>query len=105
MDSRIVKCRYFTIHLWRAYGNGLWVVVGDGSVIAYSTDRTSWTGVPLADCGGITAGYSVVYGNGRWVIVGQGSKIATSTNGTIWSAITSTEQGGLTVGFGIGFTL
>ena len=71
--------------------------------IAYSTNGTSWTAIPIADRGGITIGRCVTYGNGLWVVSGDGSIIATSKNGTNWTAVPQTDRGSITSGYGIAF--
>jgi len=73
-----------------ALGAGLWVAVGDGGIIAKSSDGNIWT--PAASKGSITNyGYGVAYGKdgtgaGLWVAVGQGG-FSKSTDGNIWTAI------------------
>ncbi len=72
-----------------------WVAVGEGGLIAKSTDGNTWT--PAASKGGITTyGYGVAYGKdnlgaGLWVAVGQGGGlIAKSTDGNTWTPAAST---------------
>ena len=74
-------------------GVGLWVAVGQGGLIAKSTDGNIWT--PAAGSGtnkgGITDnGRGVAYGKdgtgaGLWVAVGDGGLIAKSTDGNVWT--------------------
>ena len=78
-----------------AYGNGLWVAVGQnsgggGNNIITSIDGQTWSTVSGTQfTGGI--GNGVAYENGLWVAVGSGTNtILTSTNGTSWSAVTGT---------------
>jgi hypothetical protein len=58
-----------------AYGNGLFVVVGDDGAILTSPDGLNWTvqtsgtGIDL---------YGVAYGNGTFVAVGDDGAILTS---------------------------
>ena len=92
-------------------GAGLWIAVGDGGLIAKSTDGNVWT--PAATStdgskGGITSSaYGVAYGKdgtgaGLWVAVGRGGLIAKSTDGNVWTpAATSADgsKGGIT-GYG-----
>ncbi len=80
-----------------AYGNGLYVAVGDHNTIITSPDATSWTsrvpasqGVPI---------YSITYGNGIFVAVSSGKdpnsiympaptlQIQTSTDGITWNTV------------------
>ncbi len=98
-----------------ALGAGLWVAVGNGGVIAKSTDGNIWT--PAATVsgvtgkGGLTIGRGVAYGKddlgaGLWVAVGQGGIIAKSTDGNVWTpAYTSVvgNVGGLTIGYGVAY--
>ena len=58
-----------------------WVAVGEGSIIANSTDGNEWNAVPVASRGVFSIGWRVAYGtdgagNGRWVAVGDGGGIA-----------------------------
>ena len=87
-------------------GNGLWVAVGQGGLIAKSTDGNVWT--PAATKGGIiTSGYGVAYGKddlgaGLWVAVGEGGIIAKSTDGNVWTP--AGNVGGITGdGFGVAY--
>ncbi len=76
-------------------GGNLWIAVGEGEIIAKSSDGNIWT--PAATISGVsgkggitTAGYGVAYGKdnygqGLWVAVGEGSLIAKSSDGNIWS--------------------
>ena len=91
-------------------GAGLWVAVGDGGVIAKSTDGNVWT--PAASTGGITIeGVGIAYGKDSlggnlWVAVGGGGLIAKSTDGNVWTpaAGSATNKGGITgYGYGVAF--
>jgi hypothetical protein len=74
-------------------GFGLWVAVGDGGLIAKSTDGNVWT--PAYKAGGLTnTGYGVAYGKdasgfGLWVAVGDSGiderLILKSTDGNVWT--------------------
>ena len=72
-----------------AFGNNLWVAVGDGAVntiASSSDDGVTWTGAGKTIF--TTQGNGVVYGNGTWVAVGQGTNsIAYSTDGTTWTGL------------------
>ena len=70
-----------------AYGNGLWVAVGDSGKLATSSNGTSWT--QQTSSFGSTVIRSVAYGNGLWVAAGSDGKLATSSNGTSWTQRTS----------------
>ena len=87
-------------------GAGLWVAVGQGGLIAKSTDGNVWT--PAATKGGITdIGSGVAYGKdalgaGLWVAVGYGGLIAKSTDGNVWTP--AGNVGGITTsGYGAAF--
>jgi hypothetical protein len=60
-------------------GIGRWIAVGSGSsIIAQSTNGSTWTAVPNASTH-VTAGYAIAYGtnqlgNGLWVLGGTGAK-------------------------------
>ena len=80
-----------------AYGNGLWVAVGNG-LIATSPDGREWTRV-VDDEGLVglrpsesTAYFlkSVAFGNRRWVAVGRNA-ILSSTDGENWIAVCGTD--------------
>ena len=87
-------------------GAGLWVAVGEGGVIAKSTNGNVWT--PAASNGDITTyGLGVAYGKdasgaGLWVAVGRGGLIAKSTDGNVWTPAAS--KGGITsIGYGAAY--
>ena len=96
-------------------GAGLWVAVGQGGVIAKSTDGNVWTPAATStygNVGGLTSGYGVAYGKDNlggnlWVAVGDGGVIAKSTDGNVWTpAATVTGvsgKGGLTSGYGVAY--
>lgn len=95
-----------------AYGkdnnnNGLWVVVGEGSIIVSSPDGNNWTAATWTAPIIVTsfnAVRDVAYGNGLWVATGYGSRsIAKSTDGKNWSEVTHFPTGiGLGVAYGNG---
>lgn len=63
-----------------AYGNGLYVVVGNGPhKIRTSSDGVTWS----APVRGANDLYDVIYGKGRFVAVGEA--ILTSSDGTNWT--------------------
>lgn len=85
-----------------AYGNGRWVVVGEGTFVATSTNGTSWNAVSSGSLGGLyNIVYKVAYGNGLWVATSSASLIAYSTNGTSWTDATS--YGNLTHARGVAY--
>ncbi|MDD3694053.1 MAG: hypothetical protein PHC89_01515 [Candidatus Pacebacteria bacterium] len=71
-----------------AYGNGVYVVVGDEASM-YSSDGKNWYPAMTSLAGVL---YSVVYGDGKFVAVGSSNNTSTSnpvaytsTDGVIWS--------------------
>lgn len=70
-----------------AYGNGIWVAVGNviNASCSTSTDGISWTTRTIN-----LGSKSVAYGNGIFVAVGTGTdKIKTSTDGITWVSVVS----------------
>ena len=98
-----------------AYGNGLFVAVGDiayatsrdpnptllgKAVLLYSTDGQNWT---RGDSGVYSRLNGVTYGNGTFVASGDIGTIITSTNGTNWSVANSNSRADLqSIAFGGG---
>ena len=86
-----------------AHGNGIFVAVGVGGKIGYSTDGEKWIPIAPGNVDNTTGAFaqhdinSIVYGGGRFVAVGDGGKMAHSTNGVNWVAI---PGGGATGVFG-----
>ena len=69
-----------------AYGNGTWVIVGNGPHVESSTDGVTWTDRTSA-AGLLATGYSVAYGNGTWVACDSGFYRYT-TDLTTWASCT-----------------
>ena len=70
------------------YGNGLFVIVGNGGEIQTSPDAVTWT--PRTAGGSYAGAFTgATYGNGLFVIVGSGGEIQTSPDGTTWTARTA----------------
>jgi hypothetical protein len=67
-----------------AFGNGIFVAVGDGGTIVTSTDGMSWT--PEVS-GSSELLFNVAFGDGTFVVVGgsQQGVIFTSTDGVNWT--------------------
>lgn len=81
-----------------AYGNNLWLTVGDkGALTAYTSSNNgiSWS---LPTNTGITSNklYSVAFGAGVFVAVGNTGTIQTTTNGSAWTTRTSGTTARLT---------
>ena len=71
-----------------AYGNGLFVMVGNGSTLITSPNGINWTSQTAASNSGWT---SVAYGNGVFVVVADssgGAGLMSSSNGTAWTSRT-----------------
>lgn len=76
-----------------AFGNGIFVGVGDGGTIVTSPDGMSWT--PQIS-GSTEFLYNVAFGDGTFVVVGgQQGGIFTSTNGVNWTKRNSGTSNGL----------
>jgi hypothetical protein len=66
-----------------AYGNGLFVAVGNQGTIVTSPSGVTWT---RRTSGTTLTLNSMVFANGLFVVVGEGGVIRTSANGTTWTA-------------------
>jgi hypothetical protein len=76
-----------------AFGNGMFVAVGDGGTIVTSADGTSWATPPS---GASELLLNVAYGHGTFVVVGaQQGGIYTSTDAAHWAARNSGTTNGL----------
>jgi hypothetical protein len=75
-----------------AYGNGLFVVVGNGGVLLTSPDGATWT---IRTSGTTESLFGVGFHSGRWVAVGNNSTLISSLDGTTWSAEPSPVSGAL----------
>jgi len=69
-----------------AYGNGLYVVVGDDGTVLTSTNLTNWTERVSQTSNRL---YGIVYGNGKFVAVGDGGTIIYSGDGVTWQTANS----------------
>jgi hypothetical protein len=69
-----------------AYGNGVYVVVGNEGIVLSSTNGVNWT---KRSSGTVVALNSVVYANSLFVVVGENGTVLTSVNGTLWGRRTS----------------
>jgi len=83
-----------------AFGNGMFVAVGDGGTILFSSDGATWT---RAGSGILTTLNTVQYLNNLFVAAGEGGEILVSNNGVTWSPeYTSSNLGITSVAFGGG---
>jgi hypothetical protein len=82
-----------------AFGNGVFVAVGDNSTVATSTDGASWN---VGSAGAYGNLLGVRFLNGEFVAVGSTDKILSSTDGTSWSAETLPSAGSWDVAYGNG---
>ncbi|MBR1734462.1 MAG: hypothetical protein IJ730_03295, partial [Alphaproteobacteria bacterium] len=64
-----------------AYGNSVWVMVGDSGTIVRSTDKSNWS---TASSGTSSTLYAVTYTNGWFVACGSSSKVLASSDGGTW---------------------
>ena len=85
-----------------AFGNDIFVAVGDYGEITYSSDDgENWNRVHS----GGDSFYAVAYGNGTFVAVGKDGRVCRSSNGTTWtdqSPISSeTDLNGIAFGNGV----
>ena len=69
-----------------AYGNGVWVAVGDSGQLRTSTDTVTWA-TRTSNFG--TTNINHVAYNNIWVAVGNTGQLQTSTNATTWNTQTS----------------
>ena len=70
-----------------AYGNGIYIIVGNGGSLLCSYDAITWNPV----YGGTSSTLnSICYGNGLFVAVGAGGTIIYSEDGSVWNKSTST---------------
>lgn len=84
-----------------AYGNGIYVAVGNSGTIQTSTDAVTWTSRTGANT---SSQLAVTFGNGIFVSTGNIGSIQTSTDGITWTNITranTLSQRGVTFGNGI----
>ena len=71
-----------------AWGNGVFVAVGENGKIAYSADGKSWTAASnTVFTGAINC---VAWGNGTFMAGGEGGRMATSPDGISWTAVANT---------------
>ena len=66
-----------------AFGNGVYVVVGNNGGVGVSADLINWT-TPTS--GKTVALTSIEFGNGMFVAMGDNSTVIKSTDGVVWSA-------------------
>lgn len=73
-----------------AYGNNVWVAVGEDGKIRSSTDTVTWTTrTSNITAVGLSVIRAVAFGNNLWVAAGDGGAIRTSTDAITWTTQTS----------------
>ncbi len=82
-----------------AYGNGVFVAVGEASFVARSTDGATWTASTAGPYGNL---WRVRFVNGQFVVVGSSDKILYSADGTSWTSSTLPAVNFWDVAFGNG---
>jgi len=83
-----------------AYGDGMWVAVGNSGTILTSPNGVTWTSRTSGVSGALNG---VAYGGGMWVAVGGIGRILTSTDGISWTLRPSgTEQSLRGIAYGDG---
>ena len=65
------------------YANGMFVIKGTGTQVAYSTDGENWALAGTADDSSDDR-FNVAYGDGSWIAVSPNGKEAFSNNGIDW---------------------
>ena len=71
-----------------AFGNGVFVTIGDDGFAYTSSDGVSWTAHSVSTSDSLQ---DISYGNNTFVVVGNGSTVFRSTDGTNWL---SSQNGG-----------
>lgn len=71
-----------------AFGNGIFVAVGNTGLLLTSNDGINWFQQPITSLGN-QAWYSVCFGAGLFVAVGLSGAIKTSPDGVTWTARTN----------------
>jgi hypothetical protein len=77
-----------------AYGNGVFVLVGDGSTVRVTPDGDSWSSGVIPTFDTYT---SITFGNGRFVALSDAGNTAWSTDGESWTM-------GSALAYGFGWT-
>lgn len=87
-----------------AYGNGKFVVVAGGNLVAYSSDAKSWTKVTGISAVTSTLWHRIAYGNGRFAVIPySGNRAAYSTDGAEWrEAFLPSSQAWNSIAYGSG---
>src|SRR5262245_21644771 len=80
-----------------AFGNGVFVGVGDASAVVRSTNGVDWTVMSAGSYGNLVR---VRFLNGEFVAVGTSDKLISSTDGISWTATTLPQAGFRDVAFG-----
>ena len=65
-----------------AYGNGVYVAVGNDGYVAYSSDGSTWSTPTTV---GSQSWYSITFANNKFVAVGNNGYTTTTTDGVTWT--------------------
>ena len=65
-----------------AYGNGVFVAVGNDGYVAYSSDGATWSTPTQV---GTNSWYSITFANGKFVAVGNSGYTTTTIDGQTWT--------------------
>lgn len=84
-----------------AFGNGVFVTVGYGGLVARSTNTTTWTQQNLGSTSDLGL-MAVTYANGQFVAVTNSGKAYRSTDGITWTKVTVTVNALYAIAYGNG---
>ena len=70
-----------------AFGNGVFVIVGEGGRAARSPDGEVWTASDLGSVFGDSDVLAVAFGSGVFIAAGEGGIMARSADGAIWEPV------------------
>lgn len=82
-----------------AFGNGVFVAVGDNSLVARSSDGAAWTTGSAGAYGNLKR---VRFLNGQFLAVGSSDKLIVSTDGVSWTPVTLPQANFWDVAWGNG---
>ncbi|MBX9866857.1 MAG: hypothetical protein K2Y14_08060 [Burkholderiales bacterium] len=89
-DKTLTNVLYPKVTYWStAFGNGVYVSVGDNGAIVTSTDGVNWVATNSGTTNGLNA---VAFANGKFVAAGS-NVILNSTDGKTWTIVKSNDTG------------